>query len=1154
MKLGRFLAVVAAVLLLAPAVAVAQSSIAGTVTDDTGGVLPGVTVEASSDVLIEGSRVVFTDGTGNYNIIDLRPGEYTVVFTLPGFGTLVRDQLILGADVALPIDAVMSVGSVEETITVSGETPVVDVQQVQRIEVMTRETQEAIPTGRSMWSYALLIPGVKVHKPDVGGTAGVQQSEMMGRGVDASHTTIEVDGMMINTMISDGRYQAYLNPMLAAETSYTTSGQGAETQTGGLRINMIPNEGGNQYSGNWFTGFTPGNWQSDNLSPGAQSQGIQQATGVGLIYDNNGAIGGPVFRDRLWFFSTGRWNGVNNEITNSVNPDYTQGLDNNTIHSANVRLTWQMTQQHKISAMFDKVRKRRFSNHGPGTDLNTAASSWTSPHYDTGTAKWTGTLSNRMLAEFGFSLIYEDWDPGYYRYRDDGNLIFQTKPDAASLATCYDTPCFPEVGSARHMAQMSPAMGGDPWYSQIHTRDGRAGLAFAAKGGGENNNYTHRWAYQSALSYVTGSHSFKFGMNFSNGHNRHTSNSNGNLAAYYDDGIHPLADPNWDPNGTWGPLGNPYSPDHLNSVAYIQNQPMLYGVPWYNCDHPQADANKDAGTTQGNCGLMGAPDRVAVWGHPTNLDYKLDYNGGIYAQDSWTIDRLTLNYGMRVDFGAISVPEAPKGSGRFVPAQLQPGRLQSELPSFGPDFSPRFSVAYDVFGDARTALKFGWNRYVRDLGGTLAARYAYGFASGDGRDWWDCQMNAAGDACSGLNNYGTNLDGIVQNWEIGHRESDTFGSITDPTRTPDITKREYNRIWTVGIQQEVFPGISLSGEYRQRSYHNTWWDDNPNWDMHHFGANPDGSPDPAFAGIRHFQVARPYPFVGNFTAFSIDPAVRTDTVGFTDRTRNPGAFTNVYRGFELSIQGRLPGGGTLFGGWSMEDTGRTSIYGYDTNSGAGSRYGGEVNNCGDIRDRGDEPYQLRFCDAASYPRQYRNEFKLSGTQPFSMPVVGDLQMGFSLQAYPGGLGDWGGLQEGLYISRTSSNHKYNSYSTELYGQPGQCVAPCVLGQRIVPENFTTVERSTSGAWYPMIPLSSVKFLPYWTQLDVNIQKVFNIGSWRYDTRFSFYNVLNNGPVLDHSSREARGSTGADYQALSAWERGNRMLEGRVIQFAVTMRF
>ena len=1140
MRLGRFLAVAAAVLLLAPAVAVAQSSIAGTVTDDTGGVLPGVTVEASSDVLIEGSRVVFTDGTGNYNIIDLRPGIYSVVFTLPGFGTQVRDELILGADVALPIDVQMSVGSVEETITVSGETPVVDVQQVQRIEVMTRETQEAIPTGRSMWSYALLIPGVKVHKPDVGGTAGVQQSEMMGRGLDASNTTIEVDGMMINTMISDGRYQAYLNPMLAAETSYTTSGQGAETQTGGLRINMIPNEGGNQFSGNWFTGFTPGNWQSDNLSPLAQAQGIQQATGVGLIYDNNGAIGGPVFRDRLWFFSTGRWNGVNNEITNSVNPDYTQGLDNNTIHSANVRLTWQMTQQHKISAMFDKVRKRRFSNHGPSTDLNTAASSWTSPHYDTGTAKWTGTLSNRMLAEFGFSLIYEDWDPGYYRYREDGNLIFQPKPDAASLATCYETPCFPDVGSARHMSQLSPAMGGDPWYSQVPVWDNRKDILYSAKGGGENNNYTHRWAYQSALSYVTGSHSFKFGMNITNGHNRHASNSNGNLHLYYDDGIHPLA-------------------DDLNSPAYIQSQPMIYGVPWFTCEHPKAVANQEAGTTQGNCGLMGAADRVTVYNHPSNRAYKLDYNGGFYAQDSWTIDRLTLNYGMRVDFAAISVPETPKGSGRFVPAQVQPGRMRSELPSFGPDFSPRLSVAYDVFGDARTALKFGWNKYVRDVGGNLANRYSYGFSTSDGRDWWDCHMNAAGDACSGMNPYGSNLDGVAQNWEIGQRTSDTFGSISDPTRIPDITAREYNRIWTVGIQQEVFPGISLSGEYRQRTYHNTWWDDNPNWEFSHFGADAMGNPLPEYAGIRHFQVARPYPMVGHFTAFSVEPSVRTSNIGFTDRTRGPG-FTNVYRGFELSIQGRLPGGGTLFGGWSMEDTGRTSIYGYDTNSGAGSRYGGEVNACSDIIERGDEPHQLRFCDAGSYPRPFRNEFKLSGTQPFTMPLLGDMQMGFSLQAYPGGLGDWGGLQEGFSISRTSSNHKYNSYSQELFGQTRHdgtphCVAPCVLGQRIVPDNFPTVERSTGGAWYPMVPLSSVKFLPYWTQLDVNLQKVFNIGSWRYDTRFSFYNVLNNGPVIEHTgSRNASGSTGADYQALSAWERGNRMLEGRVIQFAVTMRF
>ena len=156
---------------------------------------------------------------------------------------------------------------------------------------------------------------------------------------------------------------------------------------------------------------------------------------------------------------------------------------------------------------------------------------------------------------------------------------------------------------------------------------------------------------------------------------------------------------------------------------------------------------------------------------------------------------------------------------------------------------------------------------------------------------------------------------------------------------------------------EPLLGISLSGEYRQRTYHNTWWDDNELWTLDAYGAMLQGGqivPDPAYAmgntmgnPVRHFQVARPYPMVGDFTVYSIDPSLRTDQSQYWDRTRGPG-YTNVYRGFELSIQGRLPGSGTLFGGWSMEDTGRTSIYGYDTNSGAASRYGGEVNNCSDI--------------------------------------------------------------------------------------------------------------------------------------------------------------------------------------------------------------
>ena len=347
-------------------------------------------------------------------------------------------------------------------------------------------------------------------------------------------------------------------------------------------------------------------------------------------------------------------------------------------------------------------------------------------------------------------------------------------------------------------------------------------------------------------------------------------------------------------------------------------------------------------------------------------------------------------------------------------------------------------------------------------------------------------------------------------------------------------------------------GLSISAEYRQRTYHNTWSENNRDRTFADFGALPNGSPDPAMAGTgRYFQVARPYPMVGSVTLFNIDPAVRTDTDNLWDATMEPG-YTNVYRGFELSVQARMPNGGTVFGGWSLEDTGRNTIYNYD--KGAGSRYGGEVNNCSDILARGDNPNELRFCDAGSYPRQLRNEFKLNGNYPFSLPGLGQMQVGASLQAYPGGAGDWGGLQEGLYVHRTQGGET-GTYSQTLYGQPGHCVTPCELGGRLVPAEASTVSTSTSNYWIPMIPLNSVKFVPYWTQLDVNVQKVFNVGNWRYDARFEFFNLLNNNVEIWHTgSRNARGSTGAGYQTLSQWERADKILEGRVIRFAITARF
>ncbi|MYK87355.1 MAG: carboxypeptidase regulatory-like domain-containing protein, partial [Acidobacteria bacterium] len=200
-----------AALSLAPAGAFGQagSQIIGEVTDNTGGILPGVTVEASSPALIEGSRVAISDGAGRYTIVDLRPGTYTVTFTLPGFSVVVVEDQDLPAGFVATVDAVLSVGALEETVTVSGEAPVVDVATTRRVEVLDREVLDAIPTGNNLQSTAQLIPGIKLNRPEVGLTTAAQQTYMSVHGMSVRQTTVAVDGQLVMSSGYDGANQNY---------------------------------------------------------------------------------------------------------------------------------------------------------------------------------------------------------------------------------------------------------------------------------------------------------------------------------------------------------------------------------------------------------------------------------------------------------------------------------------------------------------------------------------------------------------------------------------------------------------------------------------------------------------------------------------------------------------------------------------------------------------------------------------------------------------------------------------------------------------------------------------------------------------------------------------------------------------------------------
>src|SRR5215470_14277040 len=181
----------------------AQSAFTGTVKDQSGAVLPGVTVEASSPALIEKSRSTVTDERGTYKIIDLRPGNYSVTFTLPGFKT-VKHEVELQSDFTATINAEMTVGAVEDSITVAAEAPLVDTQTNFKAQVLPRDVLDTVPTAHTIQSAGQLVVGVQMDAPDVGGSRAMQQTYFVVHGAGTSQTSVMMDGMIINGLQNDG--------------------------------------------------------------------------------------------------------------------------------------------------------------------------------------------------------------------------------------------------------------------------------------------------------------------------------------------------------------------------------------------------------------------------------------------------------------------------------------------------------------------------------------------------------------------------------------------------------------------------------------------------------------------------------------------------------------------------------------------------------------------------------------------------------------------------------------------------------------------------------------------------------------------------------------------------------------------------------------
>jgi carboxypeptidase family protein len=786
------------------------ASITGLVRDASGGVLPGVTVEATSPALIERVRTAVTDGTGRYRIVNLPPGVYDVTFTLTGFRTVIREGLELSGSFTANVGADLQVGSLEETITVSGEAPIVDVQNAQRQQVIDSQVIAAIPANRSFEHMAALVPGIQLStsSQNVGGINGPVPPFFGGHGGSQFEGRLRMDG--IGTGGATGGVSLLIvDTGNAAEITISTTGGLADAEIGGPEINVVPRTGGNTFSGQLFFAGAGGAMQSDNFTQELKGAGVRAGSELKKVWDVNLAAGGPVKRDRLWFFATTRTQG--SYVTNAdtffnknagdptkwtYEPDLSRQSETDGVwKNSSLRLTWQASARNKLTVFWDEQTECRGCKGGGSPTVSPEASAPTDvPWMRAYQAVWTAPLSSRLLAEAAFSGM--GFSYGREKEGNDRNLIKVTD----------------QVGPITYRSM-----------------DWRPAVSFTPR-------------YRASLSYVSGAHNMKVGF----------------------DQMHNISDRTW----------------HTN----------LHGLEY-----------RFSG---------GRPNRLTM----ILNDFKQEAEvrgGAAYAQDQWTLGRLTTQGGLRFDWGSSSSPEQTVGPNRWIPnAIVFPAQ---KLVRGHRDISLRGGMALDVFGTGTTSLKINAGRYVDPVQWSgiyvdtnpTSANVGPGTPPQTNRSWNDLNSNYVPD-CDLLNPF--------ENAECGTMENTRFGQGQTPSTTYDDALlggwgvRQRNYQFGVSVQQAVLPRVSM-----EVGYHRRWFPE--------FTATDNRAVTPA--DYSPYSITAPsherLPGGGGYVIndlYEISEGAFGRTDDFVTQAETFGDAGEYWHGVDVHVNARLTNGLTVQGGTS----------------------------------------------------------------------------------------------------------------------------------------------------------------------------------------------------------------------------------------------
>jgi len=367
-----------------------------------------------------------------------------VTYSLPGFSPVIRDNLELSGGGVTTINIDLKVGSLEESITVTGEAPVVDVQSTQRQQVLSGDVVRSLPAARGYGNYIAAVPSIQ----GTGFNSAAQPSTnfFSSRGGRSNEGMIQIDGMNVGAPGNGGGVSGYMYDMSnSAEVQVSISGGLGESERGGPAFNIIPKTGGNKFSGMYFGSFA-GDWaQSSNIDEELTALGFADQPALVKTWDTNFALGGPIVRDRLWFYGNARTVGTHQDTQNQYANrnagnanEWLYARDESVrVRNANAKLvnsmrfTWQATPRNKLGFYIDYTNNctgSSFAKGGddcrePGDDWTASGPSiapgvtTTSP--ESGTiwddrskimqASYSAPVSNRVLLEGGFSSFFTKW-------------------------------------------------------------------------------------------------------------------------------------------------------------------------------------------------------------------------------------------------------------------------------------------------------------------------------------------------------------------------------------------------------------------------------------------------------------------------------------------------------------------------------------------------------------------------------------------------------------------------------------------------------------------------------------------------------------------------------------------------------------------------